>query len=309
MHGDDEDHQRKGAACSVDRSIVVQHLVDDGNHAGGHGHHNEIQGTVGPQGHLHRNETDQDDGKTQFPAYDIARPANPRPNARQEHGHRGIGGDTPPETGVTAVSAKKSVVAEGQQQTGHGLRIDAVGIGRPIGVGVGAGLTKPIQFHRSRGVPHQESCTPKCSNGGKEEGNAEEIILDVMKPIPVFLALKFNQHDGDGEGQEAPDEENEEILVGGLFIEGNGEYAIPNGQETDAHHHDLREFHQEHVVLAEIGVGAHHCDGARFRRAIGHDAAREGRSAWCRGGFHSDGCGFSPWRCHGNQWLERKMRI
>ncbi len=131
--------------------------------------------------------------------------------------------------------------------------------------------------------------------------------MDVMQPITVFLALKFNQRDGNSKRCEAAHEEDQEILIGGLLVKGHAEHAAPNGQETDAHHDDLREFHQEHVVLTEIGVGPNHRDGARFRGAIGHDAPRKGRSAWRRGGVYSDGSGFSPWRCHDYQWFDRKM--
>ena len=79
--------------------------------------------------------------------------------------------------------------------------------------------------------------------------------MDVLQTVTVFLALQFNEADGDGEGQEASDKENKEILVGGFIVKGDGEHAVPDGQETDAHHHDLREFHQKQVVLTEAWLG------------------------------------------------------
>ena len=109
LHGDDEDHQGKGAARSVDGSIVVQHLVDDGNHAGGHGHHHEIEARLDRRAiSIETNKS----GRWQDPIpssrhRETSESTVQRP---QEHGHGGVGGDTPPETGVPAVSAKKSVV-------------------------------------------------------------------------------------------------------------------------------------------------------------------------------------------------------
>ena len=125
--------------------------------------------------------------------------------------------------------------------------------------------------------------------------------MDVLQTVPVFLALQFNEADGDGEGQETSDKENKEILVGGFIVEGDGEHAVPDGQETDAHHHDLREFHQKQVVFVVGLVGADHRDGAGVGSTTGDDAACHRGSGRIGGGCWSDGDGLSPWRCHRNQ--------
>ena len=165
LQTDDEHHQGKRTARTIGGCVVVQHLVNDGNHAGRHSDHDEVEGSVGTKGHLHGHERNQDDSDTKFPADFVLRPSNPRPNAGDENGHGGVGCDAPAKTRVPAVSLQKAVVPEGEQQAGDGLGVNAVGVGGPVGVGVGGGFSKPIQLHRSRGVPHQESRTPKHTDG------------------------------------------------------------------------------------------------------------------------------------------------
>ena len=299
LHGDDEHHQREGAPCAVDGRIVVEHLVDDRDHTGSDGNDHEIEGSVGPKCHLHGHKTDQHDGKAEFPAHNAVRPANPWPHTGQEDRHGCVGCDTPSKAGVPTVPAQQHVVAKGQQQARDGLGVNAVGVGRPIRFRVGAGLPEPIKLHRSGSVTHQETGSPKRSNRREKEGNSKEIIVNIMQAVPVLLALEFNQHNRDSKRCQAADKEHQEILVGGFLVEGHLEHTAPNGQETNAHHDDLSEFHQKHVVLAHFCIGPDHGDASPFGGAPRNDATGKGGAAGC--GFHRYRGGFSPWCCHANQ--------
>ena len=105
-----------------------------------------------------------------------------------------------------------------------------------------------------------------------------------MQAVPVLLALKFNQHNRDSKRCQAADKEHQEILVGGFLVEGHLEHTAPNGQETNAHHDDLSEFHQKHVVLAHFCIGPDHGDASRFRGTSSNDATGKGGAAGCS--FH-----------------------
>ena len=139
-------------------------------------------------------------------------------------------------------------MAIGQREAGDDLSVNSVGVWRPIHFCVGVGLSKPIELHRSRHESHHETGTPQHANGGKEEGDAQEIILNVVQAIPVLFALEFNQADGNYERGQATNEEHEEVLIGRIFVKGNAENTPPYGKKTNPHHDDLREFHQEQVV-------------------------------------------------------------
>ncbi|HII26913.1 MAG TPA: hypothetical protein HA353_00715, partial [Candidatus Poseidonia sp.] len=54
----------------------------------------------------------------------------------------------------------------------------------------------------------------------------EEVILNIVELIPVFLALNLDKTDGKRKRRQSTHKEHQEILIGGVFIEGNQPMAI-----------------------------------------------------------------------------------
>ena len=175
----------------------------------------------------------------------LFRPSNPGSNTSDEDCHGCIGGYAPSEAGITAVAVEESIMAIGQREAGDDLSVNSVGVWRPIHFCVVLGLSKPIEFHRSRHVSHHEPSSPEHAYSGEEKGNAEEIILNVVQTISILFALKFNQTNGNRKRGQSAYEKHEEVLIGGIFVKGNAEHTAPYGDKTNPHHDDLREFHQE----------------------------------------------------------------
>ena len=95
-----------------------------------------------------------------------------------------------------------------------------------------------------------------------------------MEPISVFLALDFDESNGKSERGQAPDEQDQEVSIGGVLIKRNTADGNPDGNKPNGEHHDLREFHQKQVVLIELLVGSNHGDVALFWACPFHHAGR-----------------------------------
>ena len=53
----------------------------------------------------------------------------------------------------------------GEQQAGDCLSVDTVGVWRPIGFGVGSGVSKPVQLKGAGHDAHHVACTPQHADG------------------------------------------------------------------------------------------------------------------------------------------------
>ncbi len=88
-------------------------------------------------------------------------------------------------------------MTEGQQDTCCQLGINSVRIGGPVRLGVFVRVSEPTEFKCSCHDSHHVSCTPQDSNGGEEECNTKEVIVDVIQFVVVLFTLQFNDAYGD----------------------------------------------------------------------------------------------------------------
>ncbi len=101
--------------------------------------------------------------------------------------------------------------------------------------------------------------------------------MNILQAISVLFTLKFNQSDGYRKRGQSAHEEHEEVLIGGVFVKGDAENTAPDGEKTNPHHDDLREFHQEQVVCVHFLVGSDHGHGAGFLNSTSHHSSGKGR--------------------------------
>ena len=87
--------------------------------------------------------------------------------------------------------------------------------------------------------------------------------------------MQLDETDGDQERSQPAHKQNEEVLIGGILIKGNAEHAAPDGEKTDTHHDDLREFHQHQVVPVHVLIGPDERDALLWRFRTFYNAACE----------------------------------
>ncbi len=296
LQGNDEHHQGQRPPLATRGRVGVEHLVQCWHQPRHERHDGEIHGTVGANSHLHGHHGQHEHADAEFVAHHVFRPSNPGSDAAQEDDHRSVRRHAVAERLLPFVPVEQLEMERADAHNRQCLGVNAGCIGGPVAVGVRGWVAKQRHLQRSGGEGHRIPCTPHGGNGREKEGDAEEVVVQVVELTAVFSALGLDHTYGGGKGRQTGEEDHEHVGVGGVFIVSNHEHTAPNGEEPKRHHDGLRDLHHVQLGLRDRCSGTSHGDRACFGGRAVHQRSGRGVDGIGRHGLLQESG--SSWRRH-----------